>query len=198
MAGKGELMWTPPESFRRSSGMARYMAWLEASRGLHFDTYDELWAWSIGDLPAFWESIWQYFGVRSPTPYECVLRDPHMPGARWFPGAHVNYAEHLLAVGDDDEVAVHAAGERVPLHGITRGDLRRQVFRCATGLRELGVQPGDRVAAYVANVPEALVAFLATTSIGAVWSSCSPDFGASTVIDRFKQIEPVLLFATDG
>ena len=169
MANTGDLLWRPSASFRSASGMAGFMDWLATARSRSFTTYDELWAWSTRDIEGFWQAIWDYYGVQSTAPYECVLRAREMPGAKWFPGAQVNYAQHLLAPGQDTDVAVHAAGERVPLRSITRGELRRAVWTCATSLRELGVRPGDRVAAYVANVPDALVAFLATTSIGAVW-----------------------------
>jgi acetoacetyl-CoA synthetase len=197
MVRKGDLLWTPSEAFKARSGVTRFMDWL-SGHGHRFATYDELWAWSVRDVPAFWEAVWNYFGVQSTAPYECVLRDPTMPGAQWFPGARVNYVRHLMSASPDEKVAVFAAGERIPLHSISWGELRQRVYTCATSLRELGVKPGERVAAYVANVPDSLVAFLATASIGAVWSSCSPDFGAATVIDRFRQISPALLFATDG
>ena len=195
---RGELLWTPtPERVERAV-MTRYMRWLEAERGVAVDDYRSLWKWSVTDLEAFWASIWDFFEVRASAPYTDVLPDRAMPGARWFPGAELNYAEHPFRDKPDDEIAVLHASELRELGRLTWGELRDQVARTAAGLRELGVERGDRVVAYLPNVPETLVAFLATASIGAVWSSCSPDFGASSVVDRFAQIEPKALFAVDG
>ena len=198
MIQAGDRLWEPSPELRETANLTRYMDWLRRERGRDFADYDALWEWSRTEIEAFWQSIWDYFGIHSPTPVEKVLSSRSMPGAEWFAGARVNYAAHLLAPGRDSDIAVHARGETTPLRTITRGELRRQVRRLATTLRELGIGPGDRVAAYVPNTPESLVAFLATTAIGAVWSSCSPDFGAASVIDRFSQIRPRLLFATDG
>ena len=195
---RGELLWTPtPERVERAV-MTRYMRWLEAERGVAVDDYRSLWKWSVTDLEAFWASIWDFFEVRASAPYTDVLPNRAMPGARWFPGAELNYAEHPFRDKPDDEIAVLHASELRELGRLTWGELRDQVARTAAGLRELGVERGDRVVAYLPNVPETLVAFLATASIGAVWSSCSPDFGASSVVDRFAQIEPKALFAVDG
>ena len=195
---RGELLWTPtPERVERAV-MTRYMRWLEAERGVAVDDYRSLWKWSVTDLEAFWASIWDFFEVRASAPYTDVLPDRAMPGARWFPGAELNYAEHPFRDKPDDEIAVLHASELRELGRLTWGELRDQVARTAAGLRELGVERGDRVVAYLPNVPETLVAFLATASIGAVWSSCSPDFGAPSVVDRFAQIEPKALFAVDG
>ncbi|MEO7242082.1 MAG: acetoacetate--CoA ligase [Variovorax sp.] len=179
-----------------------YQNWLRDQRGLVFDSYDDLWRWSVTDLDAFWQSVWDYFGVLSPTPASAVLVDPRMPGAKWFPGAQLNYAGELLRHG----AAAHAAGmaaivsenERGEVAEVSWPELKRQVGSVALTLREMGVQRGGRVAAYLPNVPEAMVACLACVSIGAVWSLCSPDMGAAAVIDRFRQIEPVLLIAADG
>ena len=179
--------------------MSRYMRWLEAERDLDFDgDYHALWRWSVEDLEAFWASIWAFFEVRSSTPYEEVLSSKRMPGARWFAGAELNYAENLLAGKPGGRTAVLAASELRALESMTWGELREQVARVAGGLRELGVVRGDRVVAYMPNIPETLIAFLASASIGAVWSSCSPDFGAGSVVDRFAQIEPKVLFCVDG
>ncbi len=192
-----EKLWEPsPERVERSQ-MTRYMRWLADNRGVNFDDYDELWRWSVDELEDFWVSIWDYFDVQA-TPYESVLSSHEMPGAQWFEGAELNYAEHLFRGKEDGDVAVRHASELRPLDALTWGELRAQVAQVAAGLRELGVERGDRVVAYMPNVPEALVAFLATASVGAIWSSCSPDFGASSVIDRFAQIEPKVLFAVDG
>ena len=152
----------------------------------------------MAELEEFWGSIWDFFDVRSSGPYERVLAERTMPGARWFEGAELNYAEHVFRDRDPATLAVQHASELRELASSRWGELERQVAAAAAGLRALGVERGDRVVAYVPNTPEALVAFLATASIGAVWSSCSPDFGAGSVVDRFAQIEPKVLFAVDG
>ncbi|MEO6030972.1 MAG: acetoacetate--CoA ligase, partial [Burkholderiaceae bacterium] len=195
----------------------RYLDWLRAERGLDFNTssvegYDALWRWSTTELGAFWGSIWDHFGIQSPTPFEAVLAEPVMPGARWFPGAQVNYAQHLFSHAD----AAHAAGHPALLfqnermranvgsdgHGemqrLSWPELRRQVASLAAALQRLGVTRGDRVCAYLPNTPHAIVAFLACASLGAIWSICSPDMGPVAVLDRFRQIEPKLLIACDG
>ncbi|MGZ8666277.1 MAG: acetoacetate--CoA ligase, partial [Solirubrobacterales bacterium] len=156
------------------------------------------WQWSVTDLEAFWRSIWDYFEVRSDVPPTRALGSREMPGAEWFPGTRVNYAEHVFRDRDPSEAAILHASELRPLGKLSWGELRSQVAAAAGGLRGLGVGPGDRVVAYLPNIPEAIVGFLATASIGAVWSSCSPDFGPSSVIDRFAQIEPKVLLAADG
>ena len=184
-----------------------YQDWLAAERGLSFDSYDALWRWSITDLDAFWQSIWDFFALQSPTPHSAVLANRSMPGAQWFPGAQVNYAQQVLRHVD----AAHAAGLPAILshneNSLASGaahrelswpELRRQVASLALHLRAQGVQPGDRVAAYLPNTPEAAVAFLATVSIGGVWSLCAPDMGTNAVLDRFQQITPKVLIACDG
>jgi acetoacetyl-CoA synthetase len=160
--------------------------------------YDELWRWSVSDLEGFWGAIWEFFDVQSSAPYERVLGRREMPGAEWFPGARLSYAEHFFRGREDDAVAIRHAAELRELSEWTWGELREQTARIATGLRRLGVGPGDRVAAYMPNVPETIAAFLATASIGAVWSSAAPEFGARSVIDRFAQIEPKVLLGVDG
>jgi acetoacetyl-CoA synthetase len=197
-AKRGELLWTPSAGTVERSTMTRYMRWLERERGLSLPDYTALWDWSVTQLEDFWASIWEFFDVRASKPYEEVLPDRSMPGARWFKGAELNYAEQLLRVGADDELAVQHAAEGGELGTITRGELRSRVAAFADGLRSLGVERGDRVVAYLPNSPAALIGFLATASIGAVWSSCSPDFGAASVVDRFAQIEPKVLLAVDG
>ncbi len=192
------LLWTPSQALQDSSNIRAYMRWLETTRGLRFATYDELWRWSVADLEAFWESLWEYFQIRSVTPYTRVLSSHTMPGARWFEGATLNYVEHVFRRATPDHPAALFQSERQPLTPISWADLERQVASVAAALRGLGVGPGDRVVGYVPNVPQALVAFLAAASLGAVWSSCSPDFGSPSVIDRFKQIEPKVLVAVDG
>jgi len=179
-----------------------YQNWLRDARGLTFDSYDALWRWSVTDLDAFWQSIWDYTDMQSPTAHSAVLALNRMPGAVWFPGAQVNYANQVLRHAD----AAHAAGvpaivsdnELGEVRELSWPELRRQVASTALTLRSLGVQRGDRVAAYLPNVPEAMVAFLACSSIGAVWSVCAPDMGTAAVVDRFRQIEPKVLIAVDG
>jgi len=192
------LLWTPPQALQDSSNIRAYMQWLATTRGLQFTTYDELWRWSVGELEAFWESLWEYFQIRSATPYSRVLSSHAMPGARWFEGATLNYVEHVFRRATPEHPAALFQSERQPLTPISWADLERQVASVAAALRGLGVGPGDRVVGYVPNIPQALVAFLAAASLGAVWSSCSPDFGSPSVIDRFKQIEPKVLVAVDG
>ena len=180
-----------------------YERWLREHRGLSFDRYDDLWHWSVTDLEGFWSSIWDFFAIESPTPFERVLADRRMPGARWFPGASVNYARQVFRHADAAHAAGHPAivfqNERmaVPVE-ITWPVLRAQVRSLAARLLAMGVAPGDRVAAYLPNTPQTVVAFLACASVGAVWSVCSPDMGPVAVLDRFRQIEPKVLFAVDG
>ncbi|WP_285413743.1 acetoacetate--CoA ligase [Variovorax sp. efr-133-TYG-130] len=182
-----------------------YQNWLREKRGLSFDSYDALWRWSVTELDAFWRSIWDYAAIQSPTPLApgaTVLAERRMPGAQWFPGAQVNYAREVLRHVD----AAHAAGMPAIVSDNERGDvremswpeMRRQVASVALTLRALGVRRGDRVAAYLPNVPETMVAFLACSSIGAIWSVCAPDMGTAAVADRFRQIEPKVLIAVDG
>jgi acetoacetyl-CoA synthetase len=194
---EGELLWRPTEARKAESNVAAYLRWLSENRGLDFGSYDELWRWSVADLEGFWSSIWDYFQVKARRPFLDVLAGRGMPGARWFVGAELNYAEHVFA-RRDSRTALIFRSERRPTVSISYGDLYRQTAAVAAGLRRLGVKPGDRVVAYMPNIPEAVVAFLACASIGAVWSSCSPDFGFRSVVDRFRQIEPRVLFAVDG
>jgi acetoacetyl-CoA synthetase len=185
-----KLLWEPPREMVERALMTRYL------RELDFRGYDELWRWSVDDLEGFWASIWDVFGVKGG--YDRVLASTEMPGAEWFPGAGVNYAEHVFRGKADDAVAIVHASELRELSELTWGELHAQTAGMAARLRALGVGKGDRVAAYMPNIPETVAAFLATASIGAIWSSCSPDFGARSVIDRFAQIEPKVLLAIDG
>jgi len=197
---EGELLWTPSSELVRDSNISRYMIWLGATRGLVLDDYESLRKWSVTNLEDFWASLWEYFDVQSSTPYRQVLDRHAMPGAKWFEGSLVNYAEHLLRAESSavDRVALHHGTEFRPFGTITWGELGRQVRILATQLRAMGVVPGDRVVSYMPNVPETTVAMLATVAIGAVWSSAAPEFGVKTVIERFSQIEPKILFAADG
>ncbi len=192
------ILWRPgPERTERAT-ITAYTRWLEQTRGLDLPDYANLWEWSTTDLEGFWGSVWERFGVVASAPYERVLGSRTMPGAEWFPGSRLNYAEHVLRAGDIDAVAIRHASESRLLAEMTRAELREEVARLAGGLRALGVGRGDRVAAYLPNIPEAVAAFLACASIGAIWSSCSPDFGARSVIDRFAQIDPRVLLTVDG
>jgi len=197
-AAAPEKLWDPPAELVERARMTEYMRWLAAERGLALDDYDHLWRWSVDDIEGFWSSIWDFFEVQSDGGYDQVLAGREMPGAEWFAGARVNYAEHVFSDKDDAEPAILHASELRDLDELSWGELRTQVASVAAALRDLGVEPGDRVVAYLPNIPEAIVAFLATASIGAIWSSCSPDFGPASVIDRFAQIEPKVLFAVDG
>lgn len=184
-----------------------YQNWLREQRGLSFDSYETLWRWSVTDLDAFWQTIWDCYGVYSPTPHTAALADNRMPGARWFPGAQVNYVQQVLrhapmahaagfpAIVSQNERSL-AAGE--PARELSWPELQRQVASLALHLQSQGVRQGDRVVAYLPNIPEAMVAFLAAASIGAVWSLCAPDMGTAAVLDRFRQIEPKVLIACDG
>ena len=196
--GTPEKLWEPSAELVENARMTEYLRWLEAERGVALDGYDDLWRWSVEDLEGFWASIWDFFGVQADGGYDRVLASREMPGAEWFSGTRINYAEHVFAGKDDAETAILHASELRELDELSWGELRAQVAAVAAGLRDLGVERGDRVVAYMPNIPEAIVAFLATASIGAVWSSCSPDFGPASVIDRFAQIEPKVLFAVDG
>jgi acetoacetyl-CoA synthetase len=197
-AAGGDLLWEPSAELVERSRLLEFMRWLERERGLAFDGYAELWQWSVDDLEGFWSAIWEFFEVQADGDPAPVLASREMPGARWFPDTSLNYAEHVFAGKDEKEIAILHASELRELEEMSWGELRRQVAATAAGLRRLGVERGDRVVAYLPNIPEAVVAFLATASIGAVWSSCSPDFGPASVIDRFAQIEPKVLFAVDG
>ncbi len=198
MVAEGTILWEPPDAVQQSSAMARYMGWLREHKALHFDSYDALWEWSISHLDDFWESIWQFFEVTSSSPYSAVLGSRQMPGAQWFPGARLNYAEQVFRHASSDRPALIFRSERQPITEISWDKLRHDVASVAGTLRALGVQHGDRVVGYMPNIPATLIAFLACASLGAVWSSCSPDMGTASVVDRFRQIEPKVLFAVDG
>jgi acetoacetyl-CoA synthetase len=182
-----------------------YQQWLERERGLRFADYDALWEWSVTDLDAFWQSIWDFFALESPTPHTAVLADERMPGARWFPGAQLNYVQQVFRHAEAAHAAGHPAIVFTDEAGLARGEcrelswpeLQRQTARFAAALRDMGVQRGDRVCAVLPNTPQTVAVFLAVASLGAVWSICSPDMGPVAVLDRFRQIEPVVLVACD-
>lgn len=198
MIQEGELLWTPGEERIETANLTAFIDWLNQTKDLRLADYGDLQRWSVECLEDFWQSIWDYYKVESSTPYESVLADSTMPGARWFPGAHLNYAQHVMRPERPGSVALWHSSESSALANVFWEDVGNQVRAVATQLRKLGVKPGDRVAAYMPNIPEAVVAMLATTSIGAVWSSCSPDFGSQSVLDRFLQIQPKVLFCVDG
>ena len=192
-----KTLWVPSADRVAASRMRAYMDWLESERGMAFDSYRSLWRWSVEDLEGFWRSIADYFEVVWHREPQRVLGSRTMPGADWFPGGELNWAEHLLRADDDGTAIVYRSesGERTAW---SRTELRGQVARMRTGLEHLGVERGDRVVGYLGNTPEAVAALLATASLGAVWSSCPPEFGVSAVLDRFRQIEPKVLLAHDG
>ncbi|MBM3933183.1 MAG: acetoacetate--CoA ligase [SAR202 cluster bacterium] len=195
--GPNPVLWSPSAQSVVRAAITRYMRWLAAGGRYTPSSYDDLWRWSVTDVEAFWASVWDYFGVVTHSPYTSVLRSRQMPGAKWFPGATLNYAEHALR-RQDDTTAVVFRSEGGAQSELTYRELRAQVAAAAAGLRRLGVGKGDRVVAYMPNIPETLIAFLATASIGAIWSACSPEFGIRSVVDRFRQIEPKVLIAVDG
>ncbi len=188
------VLWQPsPERIERAA-VTRFAA----AVGRPGASYDELWRWSVDDVEGLWRAVWEHFAVQADGSPERVLASRAMPGARWFPDVRLNYAEHVFRDRADGDLALQHASELRPLTAWSWGELREQTERIAAGLRALGVGPGDRVVAYLPNVPEAMAAVLACASLGAVWSSCSPDFGAQSVVDRFGQVEPKVLLAVDG
>jgi acetoacetyl-CoA synthetase len=201
-------LWSPTLQWRAQTEMDAFMRWAGARHGRDFGEYAALWQWSVANLEDFWADIWEFCGVRASRGYERVLGDRQMPGASWFPGSQLNYAENLLlgalpaagrgAPARGSELAVLHCSELRDLDRLSWDDLSAQVAAAAAGMRSLGVGRGDRVVAYMPNIPETVVALLATASIGAIWSSAAPEFGARSVIDRFAQIQPKLLLAVDG
>lgn len=199
-AAEGQLLWTPTPQRIEAAPITRYLRWLERRHSLTFSGYGELWRWSVQELEKFWASLWEYFEVISDTPYRAVLDRRHMPGVRWFEGARVNYAEHLLRYESvqSEQPALYHLSEARPFDSLSWRELGQQVRILATQMRAMGVAPGDRVVAYMPNIPETAVAMLAAIAIGAVWSSAAPEFGAGTVLERFRQIEPKVIFLIDG
>jgi acetoacetyl-CoA synthetase len=197
---EGDLLWEPGPDELGSSRIARYIAWLAAERGLDFGSYADLWRWSVDELGPFWESVWDFFAVPGRRGDRPALEGDQMPGVVWFGDSAVNYAKAALrwAQSDPTATAVIFRSEAGHRGSLTYGELAAEVARVQAGLRALGVARGDRVAAFLPNAPQALIAMLATTALGAIWSACSPDFGAASVIDRFAQIEPKVLIAVDG
>ena len=195
-------IWRPSPERIESAGITRYLRWLTQQRGLQFADYESLWRWSVDRIEDFWESLWQFGGVRSHMPYRRVLDERIMPGAKWFEGATLNYAEHALAFAGQpqasDKPALVFYSELCERTVVSWPELAKKVGALTATLEELGVEPGDRVVSYMPNIPESVIALLAAASRGAIWSSCSPDMGPASVLDRFRQIEPRVLFVVDG
>ncbi len=191
-------LWEAGEDVKRAANITQYMQWLKREKSLNFQTRDDLWQWSVDHLEDFWASLWEYFHIQSSSPYSAVLLERKMPAAKWFSGATLNYAEHVFRNATASRPALLFRSERHAMVEVSWSELQQKVGSVAQSLRAMGVQRGDRVVAYMPNIPETLMAFLACASMGATWSSCSPDFGTNSVIDRFKQIEPKVLFAVDG
>ncbi len=197
-AGEGEVLWRPTPAQIEASRLADYQRWLAEERGLRFDDYRSLWQWSVDDIDAFWQSIWDFFDVQADGSCDPVLALREMPGAQWYPNARLNYAEHVFRNATTRSPAIVARSEDAPLREVSWAELERDTAGLAALLRSLGIVAGDRVASYLPNRPETVVAFLACASIGAIWSSCAPDMGPTVVLDRLRQIAPKLLFATDS
>jgi acetoacetyl-CoA synthetase len=193
----GNILWEPSQEFIDKSNMKKFMNWLEETRGLKFDQYDQLWEWSVTNLEDFWSGLWDFYNIKG-TQYESVLSSRTMPGAKWFQGATLNYSEHIFRNEVPDKAAVVFESELRTQGELTWAELKKQTAAIANHLKSIGIKKGDRVVAYASNIHETLVSFLACASIGAVWSSCPPEFGIMSVIDRFKQIEPKVLIAVDG
>lgn len=198
MIQEGTVLWEPSVIFKENANITEYMNWLKENKNLAFNHYNELWHWSVENLEAFWESIWEYFNIQSSTPYSSVLENKKTPGAKWFQGAKLNYVEHILRQGKSGKTAIFHESEIRALSEMTWDTFKTQILILANELRKMGVHPGDTVAAYLPNIPETVVAMMATMSVGAVWSSCSPDFGSRSVLDRLQQIEPKVIFTIDG
>jgi acetoacetyl-CoA synthetase len=194
----GEQLWIPSAARIRDANVTVFSQWLERERGLQFDDYAALWRWSVEDLDGFWGALFEYFHIDCSAPPGCVLARRNMPGAQWFPGARLNYAQHVLRREHGGGDAVLFASESHPLKPVSWQNLGNQVRTLATRLRAAGVAPGDRVVEWLPNIPETMVAMLATTAIGAIWACCSPDFGERGTLDRLAQLKPKLFFCVDG
>ena len=195
---KSKLLWNPTESFKKSSHINTYKLWLNKTKQLHFENYEQLWGWSVNEIEDFWVSICDYFNVIFHTPYSKVISSYNMPGVKWFEGAKLNYSEHIFRNYKEEQTAIIFGHESGSIEHINWKDLKLKVAALASYLKDLGVTKGDRVVAFLPNVPEATISFLAVNSLGAIWSSTSPDFGIESVVDRFKQIEPKVIIAADG
>ena len=192
-----EMLWRPTAAFISQSNLTAFEHWLTTEKGLHVENYAALWKWSTDEVAVFWGYVWEYFNIIAHAPYTSVLSGPEMPGARWFTGAKLNYAEHIFRHKNEGTALVFRS-ERHPTTFISWKELEQQVVAVRQYLVEQGVGKGDCVVGYLPNIPEAMIAFLAVNSLGAIWSCCSPDFGVSTVLERFVQIHPKVLIASDG
>ena len=197
MATTSDHLWAPTPESIAASNIGQFVEWLHDRGTGTFDSYDALWRWSVDDIAGFWAAVWAFFDLQAGVPYSHVLDHSTMPGTKWFVGARLNYAEHILR-HHGDRPAIIGHSQTRPTSSLTWDQLAEQVGRAQLGLRRLGVGRGDRVAAYLPNVPETVIAFLATASLGAVWTSCAPEFGVQAVLDRFGQIDPMVLLVVDG
>src|SRR5699024_10878440 len=195
---EGTLLWEPSVERMNEANVTKYMNWLEDERNLSFDDYNDLWKWSVTEIELFWETLWEYFDVQSTSPYSSVLSSHEMPGGTWFNGAHMNYTEHVFKQMNREHPALIHLTENRERVDVSWKQLYQDTTAFQQTLINLGVVKGDRVVAYSSHIYETIVAFLATASLGAIWSSASPDFGTQSVIDRFTQIEPKVLIAVDG
>ena len=193
---QSQPLWIPSEDRIKNSNFSKYYDFLKEGIQSFIQNYYELHNWSVTDIEKFWESIWKFSGIIHSKSYDKILDKRIMPGANWFEGSKLNFAENLLRFRDD-HIAIISSREDKPDYKITYKELYELVAACSSGLKELGVKRGDRIAGFVTNIPETIVAMLAATSLGAVWTSCSPDFGIQGVLDRFGQVKPKLLFAIE-
>lgn len=198
MDDSADILWRPTDAFIEHSNLAHFERWLRDTKNLHFNSYNELWKWSTDDVAVFWECLWEYFEIISHSEYSQVFSSNTMPGTRWFEGATLNYAEHIFRKKSASNPALYFKPEDTNLEEISWDYLEKKVAQVRGYLIQCGVQKGDCVAGYLPNIPEAIIAFLAANSLGAIWSCCSPDFGVNTVLDRFSQIEPKILIAGNG
>ncbi|NBJ68025.1 MULTISPECIES: acetoacetate--CoA ligase [Clostridia] len=196
---EGTLLWEPSEERKTTAKINSYIKWLSEHKNMHFQDYHALWDWSVHEIEAFWASIWDYFDLQTEEGYQTILSSHQMPGAKWFPEATVNYTEHIFRNrATSDQSAIIHTSENRKIKAVSWRQLYQDTAAMQQVLKRLGIQKGDRIVAYLPNIYEAVVAFLATASVGAIWSSASPDFGTQSVIDRFQQIEPKLFFTIDG
>ena len=193
-----QILWTPDANFIEQSNLKSFEKWLNTHKGLTFDNYQQLWKWSVENIELFWECLWQYFNIKSHTEYSSVLSSHSMPGAKWFEGATLNYAEHIFRNKKQGKTALHFKNESNTLSSMKWEAFEQKVSSVQQFLIKNDVSKGDCVAGYMSNIPETIIVFLAVNSIGAIWTCCSPDFGVNTVIDRFEQVKPKLLFAVNG
>lgn len=198
MSDPDRILWEPSEEFIENSNLKNYESWLLDRKGLSFESYDGLWAWSNDQMEEFWLSLWEYFGIKSDGKFSKVVNSREMPGSKWFEGARLNYAEHIFERYSDDRPALLFKREDLPQKEIPWADLKTEVSRLRSYFKNIGIKKGDCIAGYLPNIPEAIISFLAANSLGAIWSCCSPDFGVKTVLDRFNLIEPKVLIASTG